>query len=120
MTPSSLLLNSLLPTRYPGNVGGALLSPGASFAESRESVCTMLVEQGTDPRALSGADVYRVELDAFAAGLPDVSAIEGLFYDQLAALGLADLTRSCLNASLRRARQADRPGLSSGDRNANA
>ncbi len=74
-------------TDGPATMEVALLDPGASFEQSRQSVCAMLVEHGFDMSALSDADVYGFELDAFAAGLVDAHAIEGRFYDQLSASG---------------------------------
>lgn len=61
----------------------ARLSPRTSFAESRELMCEMLIEQGIDPSVFSASDTYGAQLDAFAAGLVDADAIEGCFYDQV-------------------------------------
>lgn len=61
----------------------ALLSPRSSFAESRDLVCEMLMEQGIDPNVFSTSDIYGAQLDAFVAGLLDADAIEGPFYDQV-------------------------------------
>lgn len=67
----------------PSTLAVAQLSHGASFSESSAMVVDMLVEQGLDPRALSGTDAYATRLRAFSAGLLNASDIEGDFYDQL-------------------------------------